>query len=38
MEVDVTAMHSYGLRATLESVGDGADGAGGADGIDRGGS
>ena len=38
VEVDVTAMHSYGLRATLESVGDGADGAGGADGIDRGGS
>jgi len=22
MEVDVTAMHSYGLRATLEPVGD----------------
>ena len=25
MEVDVTAMHSYGLRATLESIGDGDD-------------
>ena len=23
MEIDVVAMHSYGLRATLESIGDG---------------
>ncbi len=39
MEVDVTAMHSYGLRATLESVGDGTGGTGGAgDTDDRGGS
>lgn len=32
MEVDVTAMHSYGLRATLEPEGQGRpdDGAGGA--------
>ena len=25
MEIDVVAMHSYGLRATLESIGDGDD-------------
>ena len=30
MEVDVTAMHSYGLRATLEPVGDDAADRGGA--------
>ena len=27
MEVDVTAMHGYGLRATIEPLGDDGDGS-----------